>query len=378
MLNQPNNANKIWEYNNPVKIIYTNLKSHIFQKLIEGERNILILCSERTRALSCIKKLQISIPQVNIFSRIEVNPSLESCQEAIHFAFRIKPSLIIAIGGGSVLDTAKVVKLALLRSISEISNIFCNKEFVGKPVKFIAIPTTHGSSSELTMWASIWDKNRKTKISVSDYLLYPDYAVYDVSLMYSLSLSLSIITTLDSLSHSFEALWNKNSNPISDMQAFIAIKLIFDNIAHIKQEISPVQRNNFVLASIHAGLAFSNTKTAAAHAISYPLTSHFNIPHGIACSMTLQPLSYLNYDSIKHKIYYLLDFLNINNIDIFWQSINNSATKFIPFSLKEYNVNANDLSWLIDDAYNNKERMDNNIISLSKKDISKIFNEIMG
>ena len=141
----------------------------------------------------------------------------------------------------------------------------------------------------------------KKKYSISHPDLYPSSAILDGQLTLSLPLTTSIVTIMDALSHSFESIWNKNANPISTKYAIEAIKVILSNIDELKNNPKNNKiRTKILIASNKAGLAFSNTKTAASHAISYPLTQYYGIPHGIAASMPLIPLLKINHDKISN------------------------------------------------------------------------------
>ena len=155
----------------------------------------------------------------------------------------------------------------------------------------IFLPTTHGTASEVTMWGTVWNMKEKKKYSISHPDLYPGVAILDGNLTLSLPLNISIMTVMDALSHSFESIWNKNANPTSTDFAISAICSILDNGEALKENPTDLAiRNNLLKAATVAGLAFSNTATAAAHSMSYPLTIHYGIPHGIASSISLIPL----------------------------------------------------------------------------------------
>ena len=188
---------------------------------------------------------------------------------------------IIALGGGSVIDSAKFLS---------VDSVFENDNFKIKsqPKKLFAFATTSGTSSELTHWATIWENDAFVKHSLSDEILYPKEAIYDPNLTLSLPRQTTIYTALDALSHSFESIWNNNANPISTHYALMAIEIILRDLVELSQNLHSLQlRSNLMLASIYAGLAFSNTQTALAHALSYPLTMRFGTPHGLACSFSL-------------------------------------------------------------------------------------------
>ncbi len=192
---------------------------------------------------------------------------------------------IIAFGGGSVLDMAKY--------FSVLGNIVINKgnldiSSLCSFAPIYAIPTTAGTSSELTKWATLWDTPNNIKFSLSNEKLYCKEAFYDPSLFLNIPKEITIYTALDALSHSIESIWNKNSNFISTSYAIKAIELILEYLPRLQNDLNSKQlRLEIILASIYAGLAFSNTQTALAHAISYPITMKLGIPHGLACSFTI-------------------------------------------------------------------------------------------
>ena len=306
-----------------------------------------------------------------IYDSVNPNPQLESLQSA-KAELKGCYDVVIALGGGSVLDSAKFFALQ-----NEIVVNNGSLEIVGeaKAMPFFACPSTAGTGSELTQWATIWDSKANIKYSLSHKCLYPQIAFYDIALLLSLPLNLSIHTTLDSLSHAVESIWNKNANPISTQYAKAAIELILENLPPLyemltldskqileatnstattaevslsdfqgceafcaetshkglstsKKQISLKNtkettqiRRNLALACMQSALSFSNTQTALAHAISYPITMRFGVPHGLACSFTLPILldciSDKNADSIlrpyKQRIKNLFKTLHISS-----------------------------------------------------------------
>ena len=188
----------------------------------------------------------------------------------------------------------------------------------------------------------------------------------------NLPLKISIITTLDALSHAFESIWNKNANPISTNYAIEAIRLIMENIVKTSEQTTLDTRKKLLLASMYAGLAFSNTQTAAAHAISYPLTLHYGIPHGLAAAMPLIPLLRKNKDFIS--INSLLTKLHLKSIDELEQMIMNVSSDILSLSLKDWGITITNINKVILPNCYNKQRLDNNVISLTCDDIQEILN----
>ncbi|QOW63584.1 phosphonoacetaldehyde reductase [Campylobacter hepaticus] len=272
-----------FKYFNPVKINFNFSYENVLDSLKTD--SILLLTSQ-----SFYKKGLTKVLEEKLGSRLKgliynVLPNPE-----INYAELIKKDYkgykeIVAFGGGSVLDLAKYFSVSgdIIRNGVEL-NISHSSSFI--PI--YAIPTTAGTSSELTKWATLWDTPNNIKFSLSNDNLYCKEAFYDPNLFLNIPRELTIHTALDALSHSIESIWNKNSNLISTYHAIKAIELILEYLPKLQNNLNSKElRLKIILASIHAGLAFSNTQTALAHAISYPITMKLGLSHGLACSFTI-------------------------------------------------------------------------------------------
>jgi alcohol dehydrogenase class IV len=310
----------------------------------------------------------------SIFSEVSSNPNFMDCKNIIKFCQGSSFDGVVAIGGGSAMDLAKVVIAHLSLGKTSIYELIEYQDDYPNSIPSIFLPTTHGTASEVTMWGTIWNMEEK-KYSISHPSLYPTIAILDGSLTLSLPIDISITTTMDALSHSFEAIWNKNSNPISTDYAITAICLILNNADELKRNPKNIDvRNNLLEAANTAGLAFSNTATAAAHSISYPLTIHYGIPHGIASSITLLPLLEINGRQIKVPLDKICDNLDLN-YDKLKHLIKKIPNNVIPYSLKEWGITKNQIPKLASDSFT-KGRMDNNIVDLNKEDVYSILESI--
>lgn len=198
---------------------------------------------------------------------------------------------IVAVGGGSAIDTAKalMVGTASGRFDELVGLLATGKPFVPAGVKpLIAVPTTAGTGSEVTPWATLWDAAHQKKYSLHLDATWPEAAIVDPELMLSVPAGTTVSTGLDALSHALESVWNVNANPISDTFAVSAVQDIFECLPALRADLGNIDlRERMALAALKAGLAFSNTKTALAHSISYEMTLRHGLPHGIACSFTL-------------------------------------------------------------------------------------------
>ncbi len=152
----------------------------------------------------------------------------------------------------------------------------------------IAIPTTAGTGSEVTSWATVWDTVAMKKYSLARETLYPEAALVDPLLTLGLPRAITISTGLDALSHALESIWNVNANPVSSSLAEVAAREVIEALPLLADDLrNEALRTRLARASLFAGLAFSNTRTALAHSLSYHLTLHHGVSHGIACSFSL-------------------------------------------------------------------------------------------
>ncbi|MCJ7802718.1 MAG: phosphonoacetaldehyde reductase [Candidatus Marinimicrobia bacterium] len=363
-------------YYNPVKVIETNdWRSALTNSITKlNIKNPLVVASPgNVERNGLLKMFNGSI----IFSDIENNPTFESCQRAIDFSRNNNFDGIIALGGGSVMDTAKTVMAASGNDIFSITDLLSDKLDFSNRIPAIFIPTTHGTASEVTMWGTIWNMTEKRKYSLAYPELYPDVAILDGSLTLSMPLVLSITTVLDALSHCFEAIWNKNANTQSTDYAIEGIRIILENVSQLKKNPQDIEiRNKLLKASNLAGLAFSNTKTAAAHSMSYPLTISYGIPHGIACSMPIIPLLKINEKAMQMELEKIYARLRIKDLSELEQSILQIPEGIIDFNLSKWGVKQAEIDDIVEGSFT-KSRMENNIVDLTSEDILSVVNSII-
>ncbi len=346
-----------FSYFMPTKIMVCDDFLRELNPLIK-DKNVLLLASkrlnERLRDIGCKKLYRVE--------NIPSHPTFENLKEVSQ---RIKEhDIIVAIGGGSVMDSAKFFSaLKGYGSFEKLEFAIKNGE-LKKCVEFspiISIPTTSGTSSEITPWATIWDKKEMKKYSLSHEKLFSQNAIYDASLTLSLDKSLTIQTALDALSHAFESLWNKNSNEISQIYAKRSINLIIKYLPNLSKDLENLTlRKEIMKASMYAGLAFSNTKTALAHAMSYYVTLHKNVHHGLACSFTLPLLLEvaLKKEALKER------FEEFEDLDLkaFFKSLHVSC------NFEDYGFTPKDIEEL-KSSVGSTQRVQNSLISIDELEL---------
>ena len=231
-----------------------------------------------------------------VIDEISSNPTVNELYHHFKTLKNLDCDTLIAIGGGSVIDATKVFSVMSGVSKDDFFLYLNDKKKCNKKLfKVIVIPTTSGTGAEVTPFATVWDEQNKRKMSLSSPFLYPDYAIVDPALTLTLNLRTTAITALDALSHSFESLWNVNSNAYTDALSTSNIVTILDNLPNLLHDLSNLDlRNKLSCSSYIAGICISITKTALAHSISYPLTSHLKVPHGLASGIFLPEILKFN------------------------------------------------------------------------------------
>ena len=281
-------------YYNPVHSVYGAGALLSLPNLL-GSRRAAVVTFPEARALGLVDRLEHVLGDrlACVIDCIQPNPDVQELSAIYEDFWRLHPDVevIVAAGGGSAIDTAKALMVAddSGRFDALVAGLAGERTFT--PTRFkrlIAVPTTAGTGSEVTPWATIWDRVRQKKHSLHLPETWPEYAVIDPELMLSLPASVTLQSGLDALSHALEAIWNVNANPISDTMACEAVHAITAVLPELMNRPTDLAlRGRMALAALQAGMAFSNTKTALAHSISYEMTLRYGLPHGIACSFSL-------------------------------------------------------------------------------------------
>lgn len=330
---------------------------------------------------STLKKYLEAIRDIQFvhYSVTQPNPDLKSIVKAIKLFKTDSFDAILAVGGGSVIDTAKLVLLLSSRNTIDITfRVYENIELVNK--LFIAIPTTAGSGSESTEFAVIY-KNSK-KYSLSNKSIIPRIVILDPELTLTCSEETIISTAVDALCQAIESWWSKASTDKSKKYSIEAIKIILDNIFKVLQDKENIESRSAMLEAANiSGRAINIAKTTAGHALSYGLTSILNVPHGIAVFLIMNSLV----EIMETKYNY---FANNSELDIvfsaygetFADGFKNLFSKFensIKFS--KYNNWAGTIDELLLRLYPlvNTKRLKNNPIKLEQDDIKAIYYNVI-
>ena len=318
------------------------------------------------------------------FSNFSTNPKLEEITQGIEKFKKNDCDIIIAIGGGSTLDTAKLINILSSQEKEPSEYIFKKSKikFNGKPL--IAIPTTTGSGSEATHFAVIYIDKRK--YSLAHEFILPNYSILDSNFSTNLTSKLIAVTGMDALSHAIESYWNINSTKKSKEFASKSINLIMNNLENAVNNTSEQSLEKMLIASNLAGKAINITKTTACHSISYPITSYFNIPHGHATALTLGEILVFNSQTSKKNIqdsrgiYYINSNISEINKLLETNSAEESKNKIkklmknIGLETKLKKLNITNIKKIINEF--DQERVKNNPRKINKKELNQILKNI--
>lgn len=249
-----------------------------------------------------IEQLEQAGLTVTVFSKVVADPPESVVEDAVAVAYAAGCDGVIGFGGGSAMDTAKLVAL-LLSGEQSLQDAYGVNNAKGQRRPLIQVPTTAGTGSEVTPIAIV-TTGATTKMGVVAPQLLPDLAVLDAKLTVGLPAAVTAATGIDAMVHAIEAYTSKlRKNPYSDMLAREALKLLSANIETAVNNGSDLTaRSNMLLGAMLAGQAFANAPVAAVHALAYPLGGIYHIPHGLSNSLVLPHVMRFNLPEAK-KLY---------------------------------------------------------------------------
>ena len=348
-------------------------------------KKIFLLCGKNSFVNSGAENLfnrNIDKNNIKLFFKISKIPNLDELIEIIKEIKIFKPDLILAIGGGAIIDYAKIANLVDDRP--DIANLIINYSYPlkNKNAKLAVIPTTAGSGAEVTSNAVMYVNG--IKYSFESELLIPDYFFLVPEFLISAPYNIKASSGFDALAQALESLVSKKSNSESIDYALKSIKISLDSFVSFLNNPNLKNASEMSIASNLAGKAINISKTTAPHATSYPFTSLFNISHGHAVSLFFENFFKFNYDNLDKSetsfdlrkrfelIFNLFDVKNINDFNSKISLIKKKAQ--LEDNLEVLDININQSSKEIIKGIN-LLRLGNNPVKLTDKDILKIISK---
>ena len=257
-------------------------------------------------------------PQIKVFNEVEPNPSTHTVYKGLEMFMNFQPDTIIALGGGSAMDAAKAIwmffehpETSFFGAKQKFLDIRKRTYKISKPknAKFICIPTTSGTGSEVTPFAVITDSETHVKYPLADYALTPDIAIVDPQFVLSVPKEVAADTGMDVLTHAIESYVSVMASDYTRGLSLQAIKLTFDYLKSSVQENDKHSREKMHNASTMAGMAFANAFLGISHSIAHKIGGEYGIPHGRTNAILLpHVIRYNAKDPQKHTLFPKYDF----------------------------------------------------------------------
>ena len=256
-----------------------------------GCRSPLVVMDAAVRQLAAIQesldRLQAAGCRCVLFADVRSEPSTGLVEQAADAATRGRCDCVLGIGGGSALDAAKAAAALATNPGGPLTYAGRDKLQVA-PLPIVAVPTTAGTGSEVTMWSVLTDERSGRKVSIGSWLLMPRVALLDPDLTLTLPPTVTAATGVDALSHALESYVSTRTNPITEALALGAIELIGRHLrTAVQQGDDEGARSGMLLASLMAEMAANTTRLGLAHALALPLGARYRIPHGLAITIVL-------------------------------------------------------------------------------------------
>lgn len=257
-----------------------------------GYKKVLVVTDKSLFEIGLTKKVTDKLEEAGIeytvFSDVKPNPTVKNVKDGLEVCRNFGADVIVAVGGGSSIDTAKGISVVMTNPDREdIVSLNGSSNTINKGMPLIALPTTHGTAAEVTINYVITDEEREVKMVCVDPHDIPLVAIVDTELMSTLPKSIAASTGMDALTHAIEGYITKAHNTMSDMFHMRAIELIFENLPAAINERNQEAIDKMGLAQYIAGMGFSNVGLGIVHSMAHQLGAVYDTPHGLANAILL-------------------------------------------------------------------------------------------
>jgi alcohol dehydrogenase class IV len=384
---------KPFTFQAPPNILFEAGGSKKLAELVSGygAKRILLVTDKGVRNAGLTRNAETGLAaggyELTVFDDVEADPPSHVIERAVALCRDKGIELVASIGGGSALDTAKLVAY-LAKTSDRLDDIYGVGLAKGERLPLLLAPTTAGTGSEVTPIAIVTTPTTEKKGVVSPRLL-PDWAILDPELTLGLPAHVTAATGIDAMVHAIEAYTSKHKkNPMSDQLARQALALLSGNVRTVCGDGSNIEaRSQMLLGSMLAGMAFANSPVAAVHALAYPIGAIFHLPHGLSNALVLTQV--LRFNLPEAEALYA-ELAPIVDPKIEGLSTSQKARLFVdaiaaicrdckvPVSLADVGITAKDLNKLAEDAMKQTRLLVNNPRDVSFDDALAIYTEAFG
>jgi len=356
-----------------------------------GVERVLLVTDKGVRNAGLTKAAEESLAKsgytLSVFDEVEADPPSHVIERAVAICKDNRVQLVASIGGGSALDTAKLVAY-LAKTPDRLDDIYGVGLAKGERLPLLLVPTTAGTGSEVTPISIVTTPTTEKKGVVSPVLI-PDWAILDPELTLGLPPAVTAATGIDAMVHAIEAYTSKHKkNPMSDQLARQALALLSANVRKVCTDGSNLEaRSHMLLGSMLAGMAFANAPVAAVHALAYPIGAIFHVPHGLSNALVLSQVLRFNLPEAEALYAELAPIIDPKTEGL---SVSQKARLFVdgmaaicrdcrvPASLADVGIGAGDLKKLAEDAMKQTRLLVNNPREVHYEDALAIYTEAYG
>lgn len=369
-----------WNYHSPVRILFGAGSRHRLPvELRQAPARTAWVVDPGIAHTDRLRRLldECAATPDDVWSGVLPNPTLASVDDLAARLRATGAERIVAIGGGSALDTAKAAAGAAALGVpAEAFHTGRHGPEAALPV--IAMPTTAGTGSEVTPVAVLTDPVRGVKAPIGSPALYPRLAIVDPEWTHSMPPAVTASTGIDALSHALEATWSIHHLPICDALAEAAAAMILEALPTAYRDGTNAEaRTRMALGSLLAGMAFAQTRTAAVHACSFPLTQRFGLPHGVACGLTLEAFLRFNAEAIPDRLEAPARRLGYPSVDALATAIRDLKRSLgLPLTLRDAGIGADAVTTLADESVH--PNLQNNPRPVTHNDLIDLYTRIAG
>ena len=310
----------VWR--NPTRIVYgpdalDQMPDEVRQTAGDGAKVFLVTGRTFLRTSGILQRVMDLLAdfEVVLHDRTDPFPTPADADEAAALCKECDADLVLGIGGGSALDLAKAAAILATHDRPARDYSFKDAQLERSSLPFIAVPTTSGSSSEVTSGSALWDWDSKSHFGLGDVRMFPTVAIVDPRLAMTMSQTLAANTGMDAFTSAFESYWNVESEPISDAYALEVIRLYSANLVRSAIQGDLESRAACALAATMSGVGYSNSTPNACHGVGSPLTLYWRVEHGQSVSVTLSSFLRWSAPAIADRMPALLSALGVGSVD---------------------------------------------------------------
>lgn len=320
---------------------------------------------------------------VSVWDTISAEPTVEMFEEARKAAQDFETDAVVGLGGGSILDVAKLVA-ALKDSVQDVRHLFGIGKIPGRNTYLACLPTTSGTGSEVSPNAILLDQEAQLKKGLVSPYLVADAAYVDPMLTKTLPPDVTAFTSVDALTHCIEAYANRFAHPMIDIYALQGIKLIVANLKFAYEDGANIAaRTNLALGSLYGGLCLGPVNTGAVHALAYPLGGEFHVPHGVSNSLLLPYVLEFNIPAAPERYAQVAIALGAEPADSDLATAQRGLEKIkqlsrecgIPANLSDFGVPREAIQRMAESAITVTRLLKNNLREVRLNDAKKIYAE---